>query len=447
MTELETTSQSVDPALEPLGLRNFVPILAVQFIGTLGLSVAYPFLVFLVSDLGGAAWTYGLVGATYSACQLFGAPLLGRWSDRTGRRPVLLVSQGGTLAAWVLFLVALGLPVQSMGVVAGATLTVPLLVVFAARALDGVTGGNVSVASAYVADLTRGRGQERKVAFGRMGMAGSLGFVIGPALAGVLGHWGYAAPVGAAAALSFTATVLCWFLREPGGRCPEGPPEQPAVTRVLGQQQKRCDRPEKRLDSRTLSRPVVRALLAATFVMFLAFNFFYAAFPVFAESALGWDPGTMGSFFVTLSGILIVAQGPVLKFVSKRLSPSLLFALGMSGLAASFVMFYLGLSWGMFVGATLFALGNGLAWPTFQARIADVAEDQQGAVQGATASAGSAASILGLILGGVCYSWLEAKLFLAGAALFVGVALGTRLWFGLESPAPPKPAVEPDAGK
>ena len=69
----------------PLPWSRFAPILAVHFLGTLGFSLAIPFLVFIVTDLGGAAWTYGLMGATYSMFQLFGAPLLGRWSDRTGR--------------------------------------------------------------------------------------------------------------------------------------------------------------------------------------------------------------------------------------------------------------------------------------------------------------------------------------------------------------------------
>ena len=75
--------------------KPFLPILAVQFIGTLGYSIAIPFLVFLVSDFGGEPWTYGVVGATYSACQLVGAPVLGRWSDRVGRRPVIACESGG----------------------------------------------------------------------------------------------------------------------------------------------------------------------------------------------------------------------------------------------------------------------------------------------------------------------------------------------------------------
>ena len=186
----EPTLPRAQPAAAAAALpwASFGPILAIHFLGTLGFSLAVPFLVFIVADLGGANWTYGLVGATYSAFQLVGAPVLGQWSDRTGRRPVLVASQVGTLAAWLLFLVALSMPITRVAEFAGATLTVPLLLVFAARALDGATGGNISVANAYVADLTRDRPSEiRQVAFGRMGMAASLGFVIGPAVAGLLG--------------------------------------------------------------------------------------------------------------------------------------------------------------------------------------------------------------------------------------------------------------------
>ncbi|HSH74890.1 MAG TPA: MFS transporter, partial [Longimicrobiales bacterium] len=130
-----------------------LPILLVNFIGTLGFGLVLPFLVFLVTDWGGNAFVYGLVGATYSAFQLVGAPILGRWSDRYGRRKVLLLSQAGTLVSWLIFLVAFALPVREVLTFESAAtgpvvLTVPLLVVFVARALDGITGGNVSVANA-----------------------------------------------------------------------------------------------------------------------------------------------------------------------------------------------------------------------------------------------------------------------------------------------------------
>ena len=195
-------SSATDGAVLPW--RTFGPILAVHLFGTLGFSLAIPFLVFIVDDLGGATWTYGLLGATYSAFQLVGAPMLGRWSDRTGRRPVLFASQAGTLLAWLVFLVALSLPLQGIFMFAGATWSLPLLLVFGARALDGATGGNISVANAYVADLTRNTPQLRQVAFGRMGMAASIGFVIGPAAAGLLGgtSWGPRLPIAIAAAMA-----------------------------------------------------------------------------------------------------------------------------------------------------------------------------------------------------------------------------------------------------
>jgi MFS transporter, DHA1 family, tetracycline resistance protein len=81
------------------------PLLLVNFTGTLGFSIVLPFLVFLVTDFGGNAVVYGLLAATYPAFQLIGAPILGRWSDIYGRKKVLLLSHGGTLAGWAIFLV------------------------------------------------------------------------------------------------------------------------------------------------------------------------------------------------------------------------------------------------------------------------------------------------------------------------------------------------------
>lgn len=414
-------------------LRRFAPILAVQLIGTLGYSIALPFLVFLVRDLGGAAWTYGLVGATYSACQLVGAPLLGRWSDRAGRRPVLLASQAGTLVAWLLFLVALASPRTSLGEVGGAELTLPLLLIFAARALDGLTGGNVSVANAYVADMTQGEEVSRRLAFGRMGMAASLGFVLGPAIAGVLGAFleGYWAPVLAATVISAVATFLCAGLKEPPGRCPHGPEAPPAVSRVIGQEHRRCDRAPPPRNLQILKRPAVAALLASTFIQFLAFNFFYAGFPVHADTTLGWSPGRMGAFFAIMSGAMILAQGPLLGLLTGRWSAHRVFFVGALGLVASFALLALPGGFAPFLGALLFAIGNGLAWPTFQARIADSAEPEaQGVVQGATTSAGALASIAGLVVGGMIYPVVGVGLFVMSALLFLGVACGTPVWFG-----------------
>ena len=111
--------------------QRLLPIYSVAFVGSLGFSIVLPVLVFVVARLGGNALVYGAVGATYSLFQLVGAPVLGRWSDRHGRRRILLVSQIGTLLSWLVFLVALYLPAITLAevdtAVTGAfTLTLPL---------------------------------------------------------------------------------------------------------------------------------------------------------------------------------------------------------------------------------------------------------------------------------------------------------------------------------
>ncbi|MFL6478076.1 MAG: MFS transporter, partial [Nitrososphaera sp.] len=135
--------------------NSLFPLLLINFIGTLGFSIVLPFLVFLVVDLGGNAIVYGILSATYPAFQLIGAPILGRWSDIYGRKRILLLSHGGTLAGWIIFLVALFLPVNNLfrvdsTIIWSFAITLPLVALFLARAVDGLTGGNVSVADAYV---------------------------------------------------------------------------------------------------------------------------------------------------------------------------------------------------------------------------------------------------------------------------------------------------------
>lgn len=149
-----------------------------------------PFLVVLVLKFGGNELVYGILGATYSFFQLVGAPVLGGWSDKIGRRKVLIISQVGTFLAWLVFLIALLIPQNvitniNSQLIGAFVLSVPLVLLFFARALDGLTGGNVSVANAYLVDITPAG--DRSKYFGKMSVAGNLGFMIGPALAGILG--------------------------------------------------------------------------------------------------------------------------------------------------------------------------------------------------------------------------------------------------------------------
>ena len=159
---------------------SLLPVLAINFLGTLGLSIVIPFMVFLVTRLGGNGLLYGILTAAYPAFQLVGAPVLGRWSDLYGRRKILLLSEAGTLAGWGFFILGTLLPITVFYRSASGSfaLTLPFLFLFLGRAVDGITGGNISVAYAYVADVTPE--DERNRAFGRMAVSSNLGFVVGP---------------------------------------------------------------------------------------------------------------------------------------------------------------------------------------------------------------------------------------------------------------------------
>src|SRR5215212_11224182 len=196
------------------------PLLLINFIGTLGFSIVLPFLVFLVIDFGGNAIVYGILAAMYPAFQLIGAPILGRWSDIYGRKKVLLISHGGTLVGWIIFLFAFFLPDENLFsinslLVGTFVITLPLVILFIARALDGITGGNVSVANAYLADVSSDINRSKN--FGKMAISSNLGFIVGPAIAGILGATIYKEilPVLAALSLSLvTLIVIVFTLKE-----------------------------------------------------------------------------------------------------------------------------------------------------------------------------------------------------------------------------------------
>ena len=412
---------------------SLFPILLVNFIGTLGFSIVLPFLVTLVDRFGGNALIYGVMGTTYSAFQLVGAPILGRWSDTYGRRKVLLVSQLGTLLSWIVFLGALFLPASTVldvdSTVFGAfALTLPLVVLFFARALDGLTGGNVSVANAYLADVTEEN--DRKMNFGKMAVAGNLGFIVGPTLAGLLGatRYGEIVPVAIALVISLVASaVIAFYLPESRPCVLEAPPEGTTFRKVFGQEQKDCfeiDGGAKVGFKQVLAIPQVPFLLFLYFLIFLGFNLFYTAFPVHALRGLEWSITGIGLFFSFLGLTTVLVQGPLLSKIGSRISDRALTAIGAAILGTAFLFFTSPSLPVLYAGAALFSLGNGLMWPSFMALLANAAGERfQGAVQGIGSSVGSLASIVGLIVGGVLYETVGRGTFAGSSVLIYLVAV------------------------
>ena len=438
------TRDGSDDRRNPAASVSPYPIFAVSFVGSLGFSVVLPFLVFLVTRWGGNGFLYGVIGATYSAFQLVGAPILGRWSDAYGRRRVLLLSQLGTVLSWAILAAAFYLPALPLAAVNSEvlgrfSLTLPLAVLFVARACDGITGGNISVANAYLADVTdeAHRGEN----FGRLAVAANLGFIVGPAIGAALGGTSLRelGPVLAALLVSVVATLLIAFGLPDVAPCVlTSDPEAPSVGKVLGQGQKQCfeiaDAGKRSLRS-LLDLKGVPLLLAIYFLVMLGFNFYYAAFPLYAATSLRWSGRATAIYFSVLSLLMATVQGPVLGRATRRWGDRTPAVAGSLILAVSFLFLTSTHPAWIYGGAALLALGNGLMWPSVVSLLSLAAgRRHQGAVQGLAGSAGATASILGLLVGGTLYTSVQSGVFvLASVTIFCVFLFTLRL-------APPPPA-------
>ena len=417
---------------------SLFPLFLVNFVGTLGFSIVLPFLVFVVMKFGGNAIVYGLLAATYPAFQLIGAPILGKWSDIYGRKKVLLLSNVGTAVGWILFLFALFLPSEKSSIqiafLGTFVIAVPLLILFLARAIDGITGGNISIANAYLADVSTDSTRSKN--FGKMAISSNLGSILGPALAGILGGTIYGAilPVLAALILSLvTILVIAFLLRESKPPSKEIlVPEETTVRKVFSQECRDCYSTENTIKPRlrdVFKLEYISFLLVLYFLIFLGFNIYYAAFPTHAVNELKWSVTMLGIFYAVLSGTMALIQGPVFSKALKRFSEEKLVVIGSIVLGTNFILFASNSIIAVSLALILFAVGNGLMWPSFMSILSRRAGSKlQGAVQGVAGSFGGLASIIGLTLGGFLYNSVGGVTFLiSGGVIFVVFIMSFRL--------------------
>ncbi|WP_327585204.1 MFS transporter [Nonomuraea sp. NBC_00507] len=356
-------------------------ISATVFVDLLGFTLILPALPFYAADLGATGLWFGALMSAYSVAQLVAAPVLGRLSDRYGRRPLVLLALAGS--------------VLSMALTGLATSLAWLLV---CRALAGACGGSISVAQAYLADAVPA--ERRTGAMAQMGAAIGMAFVIGPALGGGLAPLGFAACAYAAAGLAAVnlAAALAWLPEPDGPRTAQ-------------------DGEEASSPDRGLRRPVV--LLAGTgFLAMAAFVGMETTLAFLGRDRYGWDATSIGLALAAAGLAMAAVQAGLVSRLARRWGEARVAAIGAVTMAACMVAIPLAATWWLCLAAVcLLAAGHGLLTPTVSSLLAAAGpQEQRGARLGTGQSAGAAARIVGPAAAGLLFDVGAAMPYLAGAA-------------------------------
>jgi MFS transporter, DHA1 family, tetracycline resistance protein len=360
--------------------KPLASIFLIVFIDMLGFGLILPLLPYYAETFGASDTVIGLLVASYAAAQLVGAPILGRLSDRFGRRPILLLSLIGTLLGFMLL---------------GFAKT--LFILFAARILDGITGGNISVAQAYISDVTDAK--NRAKGLGMIGAAFGLGFIIGPASGGLLSQWGYAVPAFVAAGL-VTINLLMVALWLPESL----PPEKRTVA---GEK-----RPAVTLSAlvAALKRPFSGSLLITRFFFSLAFSIFQTIFALYALRRFNLGATETG-FILTYVGVLsVIVQAGLVGRLSQHFRDDVLIFAGVGIMALSL------LGWALTPSVTVLliilaptAFAGGVLNTVLSSALTKAVEPQEiGGILGLSASIESATRVIAPTLGGILLGRLGA---------------------------------------
>ncbi|MFQ5422293.1 MAG: MFS transporter, partial [Anaerolineae bacterium] len=344
-----------------MDFRRILPIFAIVFTNILGAGVILPILPLVAEGQFGAPVLQATtLGAVFFGAQFIAAPWLGRLSDRVGRRPVLLISQIGTVFSFVMF--SLAAPIGAALAANGMQLGISggLLILFLARILDGITGGNITTAQAYISDVSSE--ENRAQALGTLSAAFGMGFIFGPAFGGFLATVSLVAPfVGAAIITSGSVILTAVMLKE------SLPPE----ARV------NMERGEKQTPtSHYLQIPTVFLILSITFVVTLAFSALQSTFALFAARVVYPElhaaavARNVGLILTVIGVFTVITQGLFIKPLVQNYGERVVIIIGQFGLLIAFA----GLSvasnpWLVVLIGPLIAFGNGLTGPSLQALI------------------------------------------------------------------------------
>ena len=375
-----------------------IPIFLIVSVDVLGLTIILPLLPFYAEHLGANPTVVGLLVSVYAFCQLIAGPILGRMSDHMGRRPLLLVSQIGTLIGFLILAYANA-----------------LWLVFVSRIIDGLTAGNLSLAQAYISDVTKP--EERAKSFALIGIAFGTGFLVGPGVSGFLSQFSYQYPIFLAAALSLTS-ILCTYFLLPSSKPVHGDQGAKRFTVLAWGNYVRYFR-----------EPALAPLLWQFFAFAFAFSAFMNGFALFAERRFSWNghpfgPKEVGYIYAYVGFLGIILQGGLIGRLVKRIGEAKLarMGFGMASIGLAGLAFTYGLPV-LLITSALASIGMGALRPTLTSLITQKTHrSEQGTVLGLTQSLNSLCQILAPFIAGLLIDreWLIAWALLAAVVNGIG---------------------------
>jgi MFS transporter, DHA1 family, tetracycline resistance protein len=358
-----------------------LPIFLIVLVDILGLTIILPLLPFYAEHFGASATVVGLLISSYACCQLIAGPILGRMSDHMGRKPLLIVSQLGTLIGFMILAFA------------GS-----LWMVFLSRIIDGLTAGNLSLAQAYIADVTTP--ENRAKSFGVIGIAFGIGFLIGPAISGFLAQFGLVYPILAAAFLS-ASSVVCTATLLPKAEPHEGDDDHNA-----GPGGRRLSILDWKSYAEYFARPKLGRLLWQFFFFAFSFALFTSGFALYAQRRYTFNGHPFGAkevgyVFAWVGFLGLILQGGLIGRLVKLLGERTLVWTGFAISATGYGL----LAWTRTVGGLLGACTvnscSGVLRPAVTSLITQQAgRREQGVVLGLTQSITSVSQIVAPIIAG-----------------------------------------------